>query len=102
MTLSLKARTDLGRKIRIARMRINMSQKDLARYLKVTDKSISAYETGKIAPPTGVLRKISIIVQQPLTFFDTKARPKREDLLARIKVIEAEVKEMKRLIQVAD
>lgn len=102
MTLSLKARTDLGRKIRIARMRIGMSQKELAHYLQVTDKSVSAYETGKITPPVGVLRKISTVVQQSITFFDTKARPKREDLLARIKVIEAELKEMKQLISKAD
>ena len=40
-------------------MLADMSQKELAKKLGVSDKTVSAYETGRAIPPTTTLAKIS-------------------------------------------
>uniref|UniRef100_A0A7C4XVD9 NUDIX domain-containing protein n=1 Tax=candidate division WWE3 bacterium TaxID=2053526 RepID=A0A7C4XVD9_UNCKA len=51
----------LFRNIRMARVQAGLSQKDFARKLGVSDKTISAYETGRAIPPTKALSKIASI-----------------------------------------
>lgn len=51
----------LFRSIRIARTKAGLSQKGLADKLGVSDKTVSAYETGRAIPPTKVLAKIATI-----------------------------------------
>jgi len=41
----------------------DMSQKELAKKLGVSDKTVSAYETGRAIPPTITLAKISKITK---------------------------------------
>lgn len=88
----------LGNKIRIARKSIGMSQKDLARFLKVTDKAVSSYEVGRTSPSLTVLKKISTIVHKPLVYFDDEATLTREELYTKLQEIEKELKEVKRLL----
>ncbi|OJI09200.1 hypothetical protein COT69_01120 [candidate division WWE3 bacterium CG09_land_8_20_14_0_10_39_24] len=49
--------------IKRARVLADMSQKELAKKLGVSDKTVSAYETGRAIPPTITLAKISKITK---------------------------------------
>lgn len=91
----------LGNKIKQARIAIGMSQKDLARYLGVTDKSVSSYEVGRIKPPVKITKRLSVLTQKPLSYFDTSSLSK-EDLLAKLKAIEVEIGEIKKLLKKVD
>jgi len=51
----------LFRNIRVARTQAGLSQKELANKLGVSDKTVSAYETGRAIPPTQILSNISLI-----------------------------------------
>lgn len=97
--MSKQSRIVLGHKIKESRKRIGLSQKDFARYLNVTDKSVSSYEVGRSSPSLSVLKKISLIVHQPLSYFDDKATLSREELLKKLQSIEADLKEVKRLMK---
>ena len=57
----------LFRSIRVARTRAGLSQKGLAKKLGVSDKTVSAYETGRAIPPTRVLAKIAAITNVSLS-----------------------------------
>jgi len=50
---------DIANKIRGARLSANLGQKELASKIGVSDKSISAYETGRANPPALTLSKIA-------------------------------------------
>ena len=49
----------LFKNIKKARVTSGLSQKDLAKRLGVSDKTVSAYETGRAIPPTPTLAKIA-------------------------------------------
>lgn len=89
----------LGNKIKIARKSIGLSQKDLARYIKVTDKAVSSYEVGRTSPPITILKKISLIVHKPLSYFDDNASFTKEELLQKLNQIEQELKEVKQYLK---
>lgn len=89
----------LGHKIRLARKSIGLSQKDLAKFLKITDKAISSYEVGRTSPPIFILKKISTIVHKPLGYFDGEATLSREELMTKLRTIEEELKEIKRFLR---
>ncbi len=52
--------------IKVARINSGLSQKDLAEKLGVSDKTISAYETGRAIPPTHTLAKIADLTSVPI------------------------------------
>lgn len=52
--------------IKKARVSSGLSQKDLAKRLGVSDKTVSAYETGRAIPPTPTLAKIAEITKNSL------------------------------------
>jgi len=60
---------NLGEKIKQARKNRHITQEDLARAIGVSDKSISAYESGRVQPPLEVLDKIASSTDQSLTYF---------------------------------
>ena len=51
----------LFKNIKKARTSSGLSQKELAKRLGVSDKTVSAYETGRAIPPTPTLSKIAEI-----------------------------------------
>ncbi len=59
----------LGKKIKIARRTKRITQTELARAIGVSDKSISAYESGRIDPPISVLSKIAKSTDHSLEYF---------------------------------
>lgn len=59
----------LGMKIRIARKTKRITQESLATAVGVSDKSISAYESGRVDPPLSVLERIAQSTDSPLNYF---------------------------------
>lgn len=53
--------------IKKARTSSGLSQKELAKRLEVSDKTISAYETGRAIPPMPTLAKIAKITETPIS-----------------------------------
>jgi transcriptional regulator with XRE-family HTH domain len=61
--------TYLGQRIFQARARSGLSQKELAESVGVSDKTVSAYEVGRVEPPLHVLAKISEATEHPFGYF---------------------------------
>lgn len=59
----------LGKKIKIARIELDMNQTDLADKIKAKQKSISRYETGLSMPSIETLIKIGKVLKKPVSYF---------------------------------
>jgi len=59
----------LGKKIKIARIELDMNQTDLADKIGAKQKSISRYETGLSIPSIETLMKISKVLKKPAAYF---------------------------------
>lgn len=59
----------LGKAISRARKLAKFSQKELGDRLSMSDKTISAYESGRAIPPVPTLKKIAEITKQPIDIF---------------------------------
>src|SRR5690554_3512966 len=77
-------RTQLGQRIREARQRSGMSQQQLANAIGVSDKTISAYEVGRVDPPLETLEKLSHATSHPIGYFVGDVQSNIEARLDRI------------------
>jgi transcriptional regulator with XRE-family HTH domain len=59
----------IAKKLRQARIEAAFSQKALAGALKLSDRTISAYEKGRAMPPLATLQNISNLITSQLTIF---------------------------------
>ena len=59
----------LGKKIKIARIELDMNQTDLAVKIKAKQKSISRYETGLSMPSIDTLVKIAKALKKEPAYF---------------------------------
>ena len=59
----------LGKRIKIARIELDLSQKMLADAIGALQKSISRYETGTTIPSLETLEKISKTLKRPFSYF---------------------------------
>ncbi len=59
----------LGKKIKIARIELDLTQTDLAKKIGAKQKSISRYETGLSMPSIETLVKIAKILKRPAGYF---------------------------------
>lgn len=59
----------VAKKIREARRDCRLSQRDLAEKLGVSDKTVSAWESGRSEPSLFMLYEISDTTNQPVNFF---------------------------------
>ena len=59
----------LGKKIKLARVELDMTQQDLAKAAKVLQKSISRYETGIALPSLLTLEKIAKSLKKSFGYF---------------------------------
>lgn len=55
----------IGRSRKLAKL----SQRELGDKLAISDKTISAYESGRAIPPVPTLKKIAEITKQPIDIF---------------------------------
>ncbi len=77
-------RKQLGLRIREARQQKGMSQQELAAVIGVSDKTISAYEVGRVDPPLDALEKLSQATSHPIGFFVGDVQSNIEARLDRI------------------
>lgn len=89
----------LGQAIRSARKEIGMSQKDFAEQLRVSDKTISSYEVDRASPSFNTLKKMGDVLNKPLSYFDVDATSDDIDLEIKLRVIEKELLEIKKLLK---
>jgi len=59
----------LGKKIKLARVEIDMTQADLAKATELMQKSISRYENGLSLPSLETLEKIAKKLKKPFGYF---------------------------------
>jgi transcriptional regulator with XRE-family HTH domain len=59
----------LGKKIKLARIKKDMTQADLAEATGILQKSISNYETGQALPTLETLEKMVKILKKPFGYF---------------------------------
>ncbi len=59
----------LGKKIKIARIELDLNQTKLAEKIGAKQKSISHYETGVSLPSLTTLSKISKVLKKPASYF---------------------------------
>jgi len=59
----------LGKKIKLARVEMDMTQADLAQATNIMQKSISRYETGQSLPTLETLEKIAKVLKKPFGYF---------------------------------
>jgi transcriptional regulator with XRE-family HTH domain len=59
----------LGKKIKLARIELDMTQEDLAEAIQAKQKSISRYETGISMPSLETLDKIAKTLKKPFSYF---------------------------------
>jgi len=59
----------LGKKIKVARVELDMNQTQLAVRIKAKQKSISRYENGLSTPSIETLMKISKVLKKPASYF---------------------------------
>ena len=59
----------LGKKIKLARIEHDMTQKQLADAVQAKQKSISRYETGLTFPTLETLERLSQVLKKPYSYF---------------------------------
>jgi len=91
-------RKTLGLRIREARNAAGLSQQQLAAAVGVSDKTISAYEVGRVDPPLEALDHISQATAHPIIFF---LGGEETNLEAKLEKIALELQAVKRALQEA-
>ena len=59
----------LGKKIKMARVELDLNQTQLANKIGAKQKSISNYETGTVLPSLATLSKIAKVLKKPASYF---------------------------------
>jgi len=59
----------LGKKIKLARVELDLTQTELARRIGAKQKSISRYEAGKSVPKVETLIKLARVLKKPVAHF---------------------------------
>jgi ADP-ribose pyrophosphatase YjhB (NUDIX family)/DNA-binding XRE family transcriptional regulator len=82
----------LFKNIKKARATSGLSQKELAKKLGVSDKTVSAYETGRAFPPTPTLARIAEITNTPVSEILGVEKPEdKNEISKRLKNIEQQI-----------
>jgi transcriptional regulator with XRE-family HTH domain len=86
----------VGMMIKIARKTRRITQSDLAKAIGVSNKSVSAYESGRIQPPLKMLEKIADSTEHDVEFFvggyiESKIFAKLNEIEKLFKEIKAEL-----------
>jgi len=59
----------LGKKIKLARVELDMNQTEFAEKIGAKQKSISRYETGLSIPSIATLVKVAKVLKKPASYF---------------------------------
>jgi transcriptional regulator with XRE-family HTH domain len=72
-----------------------MSQLQVGVAVGVSDKTISGYESGRIAPPIDKLVHLADLFKKPITFF-LGADPKEYKVASRLRAVEVALREIRK------
>ncbi len=86
----------IGIKIKKIRDSHNLSQERFAMKLGISGKTISAYETGRTAPPLKVLQKIVHTYKTPIVNLNQELK---SELSKKLEVLETEVVGLKNILK---
>ncbi len=86
---------DLGKRIRTARDEARMSQLQVGVALQVSDKTISGYESGRIAPPIDKLMQLADLFKKPITFF-LGSDPREYKVASRLRAVEVALRDIRK------
>jgi len=91
----------IAKKLKQARVEAALSQKDLADSLKLSDRTISAYEKGRAMPPLDTLQSISNLTHKSINYFLDEEVDEGEDLDLQVKLkkIEIELLQIKKALK---
>lgn len=89
----------IAKKLKQARLASGYSQKDLGKALRLSDKTISAYEQGRALPPLDTLQQISHLTNRPVSFFMEEGDDKELALQVKMKQIELELLHIRQILQ---
>ncbi len=91
----------IAKKLRQARIEAAFSQKALAGALKLSDRTISAYEKGRAMPPLATLQNISNLTHKSINYFLDEEISEETDLTLQVKIkkIELELLQIKQALK---
>ncbi len=91
----------IGQIIKNARKEAGLSQREFAKALHVSDKTVSSYEVGRITPKFETIKQMSRVVDKPITYFDNDSGHTMDEseLESNLKKIEMELIEIKKILQ---
>lgn len=95
----MKKKNIIGKKIKEARIERRLTQKELGKALRLSDKTISSYEIGRTTPGFEILKKISQSVQKSIVYFDEDAPQAELDLQEKLQIVARELAEIKKLLK---
>lgn len=84
----------LGKRIKSARKEANLSQLELGVALKVSDKTISGYESDRISPPIEKLKIIADLLKKPVTYL-LGEDDRDYTVQARLRAVEIKLREIR-------
>ena len=94
-------KVSLGDRIKQARKEAKLSQLQLGVALRVSDKTISGYESNRISPPIGKLQLLAELLKKPLTYLlgvderDYSIQSRLRAIEIRLRDIRQELREIK-------
>ncbi len=88
----------LGERIKKARVQAGLSQKDMGKHLKISDKAVSAYEVDRAEPSIDAIRKIGKLTNRSFSYFIDDFTEGDIDLQAKLESIERELKAVKEML----
>ena len=91
-------KSKIAHKIKKSRLEMRWSQAELARAIGLSDRAVSAYETGRVTPPLDVVEKISREVGKPVSYF-TDYDSDTYEVETRLLDIERRLEEVKNLLR---
>lgn len=89
---------ELGKRIKVAREEARMSQLQVGVSLGVTDKTISGYESGRIAPPIDKLLQLADLFKKPITYF-LGSDPREYRVSSRLRAVEVALRDIRKQLQ---
>ena len=96
-SMSKNIREIFAKKLRKARELKGLSQRELGLLTGLSDKSISAYEQGRVMPPLDILPKLAKQLDQPLSYFLNEDTPV-DNLIIQLEKLETTLREVKKLL----
>lgn len=89
---------ELGKRIRLARMNMGMTQEELANEIGISSKSISALEVGRVEASISQIQAIAVVLEEPVSYFTGDATSMVASRISRVAI---ELEQIRKMMQSA-